>query len=145
MKTCDEVRDLLPLALAGEETAVREHLAACAACRAEWHELEALGRRLDAVPAPPAQPIDLAAIYAAADDRHVHSVRRWRRAAVVAAALAAGVLFVAVLPRLEVRLGGNELALRWGPAEPPPPAPTTVDPVLLARVERPGSSGAGTG
>jgi hypothetical protein len=135
MKTCDEIREALPLELPGPGSpAVREHLDVCPACQADWLDLQALRNWLDAVPEPPAPVIDLASIYAASHDRYVRSSRRWRRIAGTAAALAAGILLVAVLPRLEVRLGGHELVLRWGTADPPPPA--APDAVLHARLDQ---------
>ena len=62
--TCTECRDLLPLHLYGDlsDIALTEHLATCAACRAE---LAALGRTraaLDAVPVP-AVSVDLNRIF----------------------------------------------------------------------------------
>ena len=80
-------------------------------------------RALDAVPEPPVLPLDPAAIYRAALDREARSARRWKLAAGAGALVAAGLLLAAVLPKLEVRATGNEFAVRWGPAEPPPVAP----------------------
>jgi hypothetical protein len=83
-----------------------------------------LRKLLDAVPAADPRPVDLAALYRAAADRQAGSARRWKRVALAAAALAAGVLLVALLPRLEFRASDHEFAVRWGtPPEPPPPAP----------------------
>ncbi|MCU0705323.1 MAG: hypothetical protein MUF18_15230 [Fimbriiglobus sp.] len=66
----------------------------------------------------------LAALYRAAAERQAAVGRRWRRAALGAAAVAAGVLLVALLPRLEFRVNGQEFAVRWGtPPEPPVPPP----------------------
>ena len=95
---------------------------------------------LDAVPVPAVGAVDLAALYRSAFDRQATVARRWRRAAAALAAVAAGVVLVAILPRLEVRLNRDEFALRWGtpPAvmEPPPvrdatPAPDPRIPALL--------------
>jgi hypothetical protein len=62
-------------------------------------------------------------------------------AAASGALVAAGLLLAAVLPKLEVRFAANEFAIRWGPADPPPVAPTPeriptpyTDPQLVARV-----------
>jgi hypothetical protein len=79
-------------------------------------------------------------IYRAALDRQIRSARRWRLAAGAGAFVAAGLLLAAVLPRLEVRVNGNEFAVRWGPPDPPPAAPTPApvlyaDPRLVARVD----------
>jgi hypothetical protein len=98
-------------------------------------------RALDAVPAPAVAPVDVAAIYHAALDRQARSARRWKVAAASGALVAAGLLLAAVLPKLEVRFAANEFAVRWGPTDPPPIAPTPeqvpapyTDPLLLARV-----------
>jgi hypothetical protein len=81
---------------------------------------------LDAVPATDPRPVDLAALYRAAAERQAAVSRRWRRVALAGAAVAAGVLAVALLPRLEFRITDHEFAVRWGtPPEPPhtPPDP----------------------
>lgn len=91
---------------------------------------------LDAVPLPEPKPVDLAALYRAAAERQAAVSRRWRRVAVGVAALAAGVLLVALLPRLEFRASGHEFAVRWGtPPEPPPAPPTPPDPRIERLVE----------
>lgn len=99
-------------------------------------------RALDAAPAPAPPPVDVGAIYQAAFDRQARLARRWRRAAGGGLLAAAGLLVVAVLPRLEVRCDNNELAVRWGPPAPvvvapvpPPPPPPAPDPRLLAQVK----------
>jgi hypothetical protein len=98
-------------------------------------------RALDAVPAPAVAPADVAAIYHAALDRQARSARRWKVATASGALVAAGLLLAAVLPKLEVRFAANEFAVRWGPADPPPAAPTPArvptpytDPQFAARV-----------
>jgi hypothetical protein len=100
-------------------------------------------RALDAAPAPPLPPVDVAAIYRAAFDRQARLARRWKRTAAVGALVAAGLLLVAVLPRLEVRFNNEEFAVRWGapppvvvaPVPPLPPSPAP-DPRLLAQVKK---------
>lgn len=88
-----------------------------------------LRKLLDAVPVPEPKPVDLAAVYRAAAERQAAVSRRWRRVSVGVAALAAGVLLVALLPRLEFRFSGHEFAVRWGtPPEPAPSPPATPDP-----------------
>lgn len=77
---------------------------------------------LDAVPTPESRPVDLAALYRAAAERQAAVSRRWRWVAIGGAALAAGLLLVAFLPRLEFRVSGHEFAVRWG--VPPETAPT---------------------
>lgn len=95
-----------------------------------------LRKLLDAVPAPDTRPVDLVALYRAAADRQARSARRWKRMALAGAALAAGVLLVALLPRLEFRASEHEFAVRWGiRPEPHPPAPPP-EPQPDPRVER---------
>lgn len=53
-------------------------------------------RLLDVVPVPPLPPVDVAAIFADALDAEARAARRWKRIAVAAAALAAGVLAFAL-------------------------------------------------
>jgi hypothetical protein len=105
------------------------------------HDFADVRRALDAVPASTVAPVDVAAIYHAALDRQARSARRWKVAAASGTLVAAGLLLAAVLPKLEVRFAANEFAVRWGPADPPPAAPTPeripmpyTDPQLVARV-----------
>ena len=72
---------------------------------------------LDAVLTPVPAPVDLSGVYRAAHELQVRSARRWKRAAGALAALAAGVIVVALIPKLDVRLTGYEFAIRWG--QPP--------------------------
>jgi hypothetical protein len=99
-------------------------------------------RLLDAVPVPPVEPIDVAAIYREASAAHARSARRWKWAASAAVVVAAALLFAAVLPRLEVKVTGREFVLRWGMPDPPPappaPAPVVVpaaDSAVLAKLD----------
>ncbi len=85
-----------------------------------------LKRWLDAVPPPQPAPVDLAALYRIAFDRQVQRSRRWRRFAVLGAALAAGILLFALLPKLEIRCDSTEFAIRWGTK--PEPTKTETDP-----------------
>ncbi|HET6573402.1 MAG TPA: zf-HC2 domain-containing protein [Fimbriiglobus sp.] len=138
--TCDDVRANLPLYLTGDlhdTEAVRRHLEGCPGCHADETELRQVRALLDVAPAPQVRPFDAPAIYRAALDRQVRSVRRWKLTAGAGAVVAAGLLLAAVLPKLEVRVAANEFAVRWGPADPSPVAPTptpSTDPRLLARV-----------
>lgn len=134
---CDDVRAKLPLFLtadlpATEADAVRAHLAGCAGCAADHAELLQVRRLLDAAPCPPVPPVDVAAVYRAALATHARSARRWKRTAAVGAALAAGLLGFAILPKFEVKLGGSEFVVRWGDppavaATHPAPSPTDAD------------------
>ena len=69
---------------------------------------------LDAIPTPGSKLVDIAAIYRAALDRQAISARRWKRIAGAVAALAAGVILLALVPQLEIRLTSDEFAVRWG-------------------------------
>lgn len=122
---CMTVRELLPALLYGdlspeEESVVGRHLTECAACREEYASLQHLRPLLDAAPAPPAA-VDLSRLYQEAARRKGKQVRRWRYAAAILAA-AAALLVCAFALKLEVRVQGRELTLRWGP----PPAVEAV-------------------
>lgn len=106
-----------------------------------------LRRLLDAAPDPPVRPVDVPAVLAAAAAADARSARRWRRAAVATAALAAGLLLAAFVPRLEVRLDRGGVAVRWGGESlgertvaqtRPPVTPSDIDRLeaRLAAVER---------
>ena len=87
-------------------------------------------------------PVDVAAIYRPRRTGRPATARRWKRAAAAPGRSSPrGCSWRAVLPKLEVRFAANEFAVRWGPADPPPVAPTpepvpstSTDPQLLARV-----------
>lgn len=72
---------------------------------------------LDAVPQPANRPVDLAAIYRTAHERQIRIARRWKRTAVGLSALAAGVILLALVPKLDVCCNSEEFAVRWG--DPP--------------------------
>jgi hypothetical protein len=141
---CAEARSRLPALLYGDlepaaARTVRQHLAGCAACRAEYAGLGHVRAALDAVPVTPVQ-VDLPQLYQEVAARQSLRLRTWRRAALGAAAVAALVL-VGLGLRLQVRVGPHELVLHWGggpPAhdiEPPPPAPAPADPELERRLQ----------
>ena len=69
---------------------------------------------LDAIPIGQSKPVDIAAIYRAALDRQVKTARRWKRVAGAIATLAAGVILLALVPKLDVRVTGDEFTVRWG-------------------------------
>lgn len=93
-------------------------------------------RLLDALPAPAVRPVDLHELYAAAARHQARAAKRWRRLAAAAIAAAAGVLILALLPRLEVRAGGGEFAVRWGGPAAADVRPAAEDPAdrLAARL-----------
>jgi len=72
---------------------------------------------LDAVLVPATAPVDLAAIYRADHERQIRLARRWKRITVGSSALAAGVILLALVPKLDVRCNADEFAVRWG--QPP--------------------------
>jgi hypothetical protein len=123
---CAEARRHLPALLYGDlelgaAGAVRQHLAACPACRREHAALDRVRAALDTVPVPVVQ-VDLPRLYQEAAARQARCVRTWRRTALACAAVAALLLVVFGL-RLQVRVGPHEMVLRWGdvpPAVTPP-------------------------
>lgn len=98
----------------------------------DFHDVRKL---LDAVPPPDPRPVDLAALYRTAAERQVAVTRRWRRVAVIGAAVAAGVLLVAFLPRLEFRFTDHEFAVRWGTPPESPPVRPSPDPRIEQLLE----------
>jgi anti-sigma factor RsiW len=128
---CNDVRDRLPAHLYGdlppdETLAVQTHLLECADCRQEFTAMSGVWVALDAGPIPTVA-VDLPRLYLAAADRQRRQARRWRRLALAGTALAAALL-LAFGSKLEVRVDGQQVVVRWGrlPAEPPavtlPPA-----------------------
>jgi anti-sigma factor RsiW len=101
--------------LPGEEkTPVEKHLQACAACQRELAALQGVSRLLDRAAVPEAR-VDLPRLYQEAVRRQERQARRWRRVAATVMGLAAAVAMLSVGLRLEVRIEGQQLVLRWGP------------------------------
>lgn len=98
---------------ATEAAAVERHLADCPSCRTERSQLERMRRALDAVPAPSVQ-VDTNTLYERLARRQAAGARRWRRAALAIAAVAAAVLIAVTALRLDVRVHKDELVIRWG-------------------------------
>ncbi|HTU90189.1 MAG TPA: zf-HC2 domain-containing protein [Gemmataceae bacterium] len=117
---CTDVRAALPLLIYGEpspeDTALREHLASCPACRREHEALTGVRRLLDDVSLPRIA-VDLPQLHRSLAERQLRRARRWRRIAAAMGAVAA-MLLLAIGLRLEVRLEASQLVVRWG--EPPP-------------------------
>jgi hypothetical protein len=120
---CAQARDLIPLDIYSEMDAglagdLAAHLDACPACRNDRAELQATRTALDAAVNPEVE-VDTAAIERAAVTSQHRALRRWKRVAIAAGALAAGLIAI-LLIRPEVQLGGGALVVRWGerPTEP---------------------------
>jgi anti-sigma factor RsiW len=127
---CTDIRDRL-LAWqyqelpAAERALVTKHLESCAACQEHslvWRELS---RRLDAFTGP-AVAVDLPRLFHQVVQRQEQRARRWRRTALAFVAAVAAVLLIAIGLRLEIRLDGSQVVVRWG--DPPPVAPQTPAP-----------------
>jgi anti-sigma factor RsiW len=140
--TCNEIREKLPLHLHGdlpaEETAlVKHHCETCLACRKELAALRAVGRLLDAAPMPRAE-VNLAQVYAEAMQQQARRARRWRRATIALAGVAALALLVFGL-KLEVSVQAHQVVVRWNspPATVDPDNKLPQDTPALARVVPP--------
>ncbi len=116
---CTDVCAALPGLIYGEsspqDTTLREHLAACPACRREHEALASVRRLLDDA-AVPRVALNLPQLHRALAERQMQRARRWRRMAVALGGIAA-VLLLAIGLRLEIRLEASQLVVRWG--DPP--------------------------
>jgi hypothetical protein len=145
MMTCTEIRARLPALLYGdlpadEAAALEKHLAGCRACRQERMALARARALLGAAPEPSEVQIDLPRLYGEAARRRLARTRRWRRAAALTGM--AAVVLLGVLLKLEVRVEGHQVVLRWGappeaptpmpPPEPAPPRPEPAGPQVTA-------------
>ncbi len=136
---CTDVRASLPLLIYGDlepnaEPTLREHLAHCPACRREHEALAAIRRMLDTAPTPPVD-VDLSQIYRIQAARQTLALRRWRRIALVAGAIAA-VLLLTLGLRLEVRHEPGQIIVRW--SDPPPHVGQAFQPDLSERPRQAG-------
>jgi hypothetical protein len=124
-QVCAELPALVYGDLKPEEAApLRKHLDVCPACRREQAALQQLRRILDAVPTPQVE-VDLPQLYRQAAAQQECRLRRWRRAAVALAAVAAGLALLAFGHRLEVQLEPHQAVFRWGSAPSTPGLPRT--------------------
>lgn len=106
-------------------TALDEHLARCADCRARRAEAATLLRLLDDLPEPEVR-VDARAVLAASAARTDRARRRWRTAAVLATA-AALLLAAWAATRVDVEVRPGALTVAWGSDEPrAEPAPATL-------------------
>ncbi len=129
---CTDVKTQLPLLLSEdreqiEDPELRAHLATCPSCHQELLELKQLGKLLDAKPEPQVV-VDLASLYRRAALQEARTGRRWRWVGIAASLLLLIGGTAALFNRLEIRLNGNELALRWGGN--PVPTVSLIDPPL---------------
>src|SRR5260221_14766460 len=109
---CELLRERLPLLIYGdlnsdETRQVNDHLVACLACRLERDALLSTRQALDSVPAPEVR-VDVAAIQAQALATQTRSMRRWKRFAITAGALAASLLAL-LLIRSDIPINNGEL------------------------------------
>jgi anti-sigma factor RsiW len=116
MMSCTLARASLPELVYGDlapelSADLEKHLAACPACRQERAALEQVRQQLDLAPPVPTVAVDLPRLYAAAN--RAKPTRRWVRRTLAGAAVAAVVAFF-LLVKLEVRLEGQQLIVRWG-------------------------------
>jgi len=123
---CHDIRAVLPGLLYGdlrpaEALAAQSHLAGCPACQAEFAGLQQVSAMLDKLTLPPVR-VDVPRILQEAQAWQERSVRRWRRAALGLGGVAAAVVIVMLL-KLEVRVDGQQVVVRWGdvPAAEGPP------------------------
>jgi hypothetical protein len=140
---CTDVRASLPLLIYGdvppeEEAELRNHLAGCPVCRREHEAIQGVRRLLDAAPAPVLE-VDVPRIFQSVAARQMRRLRRWRRIALAAGAVAAALLLVLGL-RLQIRVEARQFVVRWGdppPVVPAPVAPKTIEttPALYAETE----------
>jgi hypothetical protein len=135
---CTDVKAQLPFLLSEdreqvEDLELREHVAKCPNCLQEWQELEQLGKLLAANPEP-VVAVDLVSLYRRAALQEARRGRRWRWVGMAASILLLVGGVNAVFSKLEVRLNGHELAMRWGvppgavvsPIDPPPQEPAPI-------------------
>jgi hypothetical protein len=111
----DMLYDCLPLT---ELEKLNVHLAHCSACKSEFASLRDLHRALDSVAAPDVS-VHLPTLYRRVADLRQRSVKRWRRVALAAAGVAAAVIAVLAF-RLEIRVGSDQVMIRWGNSIPVP-------------------------
>src|ERR1700722_11916096 len=114
---CTDVKAQLPFLFSQdpdliEEPEIRVHLSNCSSCQQEWHELMQLGMLLNANPAPPVA-VDLVSLYRNAALREARSSRRWRWLGMAASVFALVGTGWALWGRVEIRINGQELAIRW--------------------------------
>jgi len=111
---CSDAHPLLALHAYGdlaesERANLETHLALCPACRQELSGFQKLRQQLDALPVP-SGAIEVGQLYRRQALRRQRQARRWQLVAF--GAIVATVL--ALLARLEVHAGGQQIVIRWG-------------------------------
>jgi hypothetical protein len=130
---CDNVRSQLALFVYGDVSTadaemIRAHLAWCAACRGEQQAIERVRELLGRIPDHSTQALSLPKLYKQLAERTERKLRRWRWAAMLALATIAALAALAFLPRMELRVDGEQFTVRW--AATPTPR-TEPDPLPL--------------
>jgi hypothetical protein len=120
---CTDIRERFPDLLYetlpfAELEQLNDHLAHCSTCKSEFASLRDLHRALDSVAAPDVS-VNLPTLYRRVADLRQRSVKRWRRAALAVGCIAAAVIAVLAF-RLEIRVGSDQVMIRWGNSIPVP-------------------------
>ena len=128
---CETARNLLPLFVyddleADEALAVARHLAGCPECQSQHAAFAQARTALDTMPTPKVA-LDSEKLWQSENARQTLRIRRWRRATMTLAAVAAVLLLVLAL-RIEVRAGNGQLTLAWRA-----PSQRMMDPIPTAR------------
>jgi hypothetical protein len=116
---CIDVRNRLSELLcedlpATDREQLKEHLAGCPECRGEYSSLQDVKQSLHRVSVPEIS-VDLQLLYRQVAEHQARAGRRWRRFALAVGSLAAAVILLLAL-RLEIRLGQEQVVIRWGPS-----------------------------
>ena len=134
---CTHVRNRLPELLyddlsAADQAQLREHLAQCSECRSEYASLLEVQHSLNRVDVTEIS-VNLPLLYRQVADHQARASRRWRRLALAVGGLAAAVILLFVL-RLEIRLGAEQVVVRWGASTKP------IEQIGIPRPQDSGSS-----
>jgi hypothetical protein len=131
---CTEVRNRLAELLyedlpPADRERLNEHLAVCAQCRSEYGSLQEVQQTLNRIPVPEVS-VSMPLLFRQVADRQARAGRRWRTVALTVSGLAAAIM-LALAFRLEVRLDGEQVVIRWGStdriAEKTSPAPQDAE------------------
>lgn len=117
-----------------ERAALEQHVENCADCAGQLERMQATTDWLDRAQTPLPQPLSPVPLLVRQAGELRRYARRWRRGAVAAAALAAGVL-LAIAAIDHVRWENNKLIVHFGP-EAPRPQVAAVDENLKERLRR---------